>query len=777
MNRGDGGFGLGVSGAFLNDLYSLAAPAAVVWADTGGLAALIRIYDWDTIELGPNVTMVLPGRVDLCTGLYPCYISVVGASGGGGRIYRAGNSSLHCDAAAGCIGIALHSVRVECGGRVSAGALVRMMAGAELRLSNMSFQGCASSSDGAAILAFASNVMVTDSAFNGLWTAGDGGAISIVGGTLTVLRSHFRGCTAAGAGGAISASAFLCSGAIGVTYTAVDIENTVFEGCSAGRTGGGLAASSALVQVKVLGSIAEGCTAGEVGGAFFAEDQAQMSLRQTWLVANSAGGGGGGGVHASNSQLVLHGVAGIGNAAHAGGGGVIYWQGSHPAVIVDWCSAGTWAAASSSCTSPACRPLCTQCSAGTFQSAQAATACTLCAEGTYSTALGATSVDACSSCPAGTNSSYAGAKSPAACVPCPVGAFAIVGATECVPCPSGWFSDTLGAATCVPCGTGLFSTVVGASSERTCVACPTGSYSTSTAASACSLCPAGSYSDAVRAKSAAVCIACGAGLYSSAAGAVDAGACTACGAGKFAPRKSYSYSIVRNSWDDAEAACVAAGGHLASVDSAAERNQILGILVQGMDWWIGLRFSTATGAWTWVENGKAAAWDGWGDANPKSSGGMVSHGCAVMPSYPYSTDSSGSLDVQWPFFVAEFDVVLSSAYFNSDPGAWYNIECADRRGWINGHICSYTGASACLTCSPGAYSSAPAATECRACAAGAYTSLAGSTACKLCVPGNFSKLEGTLVCDAGTGVWVNSTSRRTLDSVPATRKMQQPVAR
>ena len=746
--------GWGDVGTFLNDLYSFVAPAAVVWADNSGPAAFISVYDWDVIQLG---TMVIPGLVDLCVNLFPCGLSLVGA--GGGRILRIGNASFRCDASAGCTGIVLDSVLVECGMDVSAGPVVRV-SGSQLLISNATFANCTSSSDGTAILAFAANVKVTNSDFDGLSTAGDGGAISVVGGSLAVLHSNFRGCEAAGVGGAVSASAFQCSGATNVTLTTVDIEDSTFEGCSAGGFGGALAASSAVVQVEVYRSLAQGCSAGGGGGAFFAAELARLSLQYTWLMGNTAGGGGGGGLHCKNAPVVLNGVSGIGNTAMIGGGGVVYWQGFYPPAIVDWCPAGTWAAAASNCSTPACQPVCTPCEAGTFQSAQAATACTLCAAGTFSSNAGATSLDACIPCPSGTNSSYTGASSPAACRRCPVGTFAAAGAIACMQCRAGWFGDSLGASMCMSCGTGFFSTAVGASSNGTCVRCPAGSFSTSTAAFTCTLCPSGSYSDAVGATSAVACIGCDVGFYSSAAGAVGVSACTACGAGTFAPRQGFSFSIEGSNWEDAEAACAASGGHLASVDSEAERDQVLGILPEGLDWWIGLRFSITVGDWAWISSGQAPTWMGWGEVNPKLSGSAFAHGCAVMPSYAYSTDSSGSLDAQWPFYVSEFDVVLPSSYYYSNAGAWYNIECADRHGWTNGHICSYRGASACLSCSPGAYSSGSSSTECRMCTAGTYASEAGATACGPCpATGNFSGIEGTAGCDKG--------ARRELKATPS----------
>ncbi len=177
------------------------------------------MYDWDTLVVVSGAAVTLPILVDLCVGIYPCSLTVAGS---GNTILRFGSTAFRCNAAAGCAGLVLASVRVECVGGPAAGPVVRVVGGV-LRVTNVTFTNCSSYFDGAAIQNFAGDVKVVDSNFIGLRSDGDGGAISAVGGTNAVQSSIFRRCIASTSGGAIVAKAFQCSGEESLTTTKVKI--------------------------------------------------------------------------------------------------------------------------------------------------------------------------------------------------------------------------------------------------------------------------------------------------------------------------------------------------------------------------------------------------------------------------------------------------------------------------------------------------------------------------------------------------------------------------
>jgi hypothetical protein len=205
-----------IAGYFLNDVYVFAAPAAVPWAS---IATFIDVYDWDTVVIASSSPVAaLSFQVDLCVGFFPCTLTVAGEDN---TIQRLGSSLISCDAALGCTGLILSSLKVECAGGPAAGPVVRVAGGA-VSVINSTFANCSSSSDGSAIQSFAGSVQIVDSDFISLRSEGAGGAISAVGGTVVAQRSLFRRCTAGAKGGAISAAAFQCSGEASVTTTEVE---------------------------------------------------------------------------------------------------------------------------------------------------------------------------------------------------------------------------------------------------------------------------------------------------------------------------------------------------------------------------------------------------------------------------------------------------------------------------------------------------------------------------------------------------------------------------
>jgi Tyrosine-protein kinase ephrin type A/B receptor-like len=172
---------------------------------------------------------------------------------------------------------------------------------------------------------------------------------------------------------------------------------------------------------------------------------------------------------------------------------------------------------------------CTDCIAGTYSTATAATSasvCTNCIAGTYSAA----GASACTNCTAGTYGAAVGAAiSESVCTTCPAGTSnAVVGATSsdaCIPCRAGTYGRMAGMSVCADCISGKYSTAVGQTSANTCVYCWSGTFSAVGMSDCLSSCPVGTYTvSATRS-----CVDCDAGTYS----AADSIVCKSCTAGKY----------------------------------------------------------------------------------------------------------------------------------------------------------------------------------------------------------------------------------------------------
>ncbi len=764
-----------LAGVFLNDVHTFYAPASVTWPAGGGAATFINVYDWDVLVIPAGITAALPSRVDVCVGVYPCTLSIVG-SGAGSSLLRTGNATISCRASSGCRALALDSIAVRCTG--SAAEPVIRMAGGKLLVKGSSFADCMSTTDGAAVQTFAGDVTVEDSNFRGLESKGDGGAISVVGGLLEVRRSRFTECSAAGRGGAISAAPFQCSGETVVALTTVEVSDSFFDGCTAGVSGGALLAYGAVVSVSVSGSNFSLCKAAKHGGGIVAMDDALTRLTGGLLLGNTAGEGGGA-ISASDAQVELWGVEGRGNTVQDGGGGVLFWNGGFPALVIDGCGPGYSSESVSTCVYQDCVPRCSQCATGAYQSALAATECALCPPGTFSKAVGATARSACVACDAGKYSTVHGAKSAEGCQFCGPGTFAAeAGASFCKHCVEGSFVNRSGAQNCEACPPGSFSNVTGATTAKACAVCPAGTFALEKA-SACESCSAGTFSSVAGATGPAACVACGKGQYQPATGASSADACTACPAGSFSLSKRYAYEISTLSWDDAQAHCVAAGGYLAPIQTATERDQVVSVLAFGLDWWVGLRFDPLTHAWNWTSGDGEVRAEGWGPANPKQLPSR--HACGAISSYQSTSGDVDDINSQWPYFASEFDLLLINASYSSNPGNYYNIDCADRAHWINGHVCAFDGATACLACNAGQYAPLPGGTACVDCPAGTYSNHSGAKECDPCPGANTAaatlcNYSANKTSSGNTVLRQQSASKRGLETNPKLRQAQKHVA-
>ena len=83
-----------------------------------------------------------------------------------------------------------------------------------------------------------------------------------------------------------------------------------------------------------------------------------------------------------------------------------------------------------------------------------------------------------------------------------------------------------------------------------------------------------------------------------------------------------AYCFVPRTQEDAELDCVAQGGHLASIHSNAQQNEIVQGALQVADdqWWIGLDDVALEGKFTWTDK-SPLNYTGWAGGEPNDAGG------------------------------------------------------------------------------------------------------------------------------------------------------------
>ena len=89
------------AGSYLDDLMSVVPPMDISWQRDAGSDFLINFYDWDRLVLNADADLNLVWHINLCTGVFPCVLTVVGD--GNGRVRRSDNGSLTCLQSAGCM--------------------------------------------------------------------------------------------------------------------------------------------------------------------------------------------------------------------------------------------------------------------------------------------------------------------------------------------------------------------------------------------------------------------------------------------------------------------------------------------------------------------------------------------------------------------------------------------------------------------------------------------------------------------------------------------------
>jgi hypothetical protein len=475
-------------------------PAAAGWG------FLQFVYDWDTVVLDGNATVLtLESELNLCTLNLPCVLQLKGV------MKFSGPGQFFCSSNSGCSRISVLSVASFCWDNSKT---VLKMQGSALIMSNSSFAGCWSDTDGGVVQAYDLAKVVIDSCnFTDTFSSGFGGAVAAYGSSLSISRSSFQSCIALKGGGAVWSTVFqdsygssrikntdlsiiysmfklCCTGGAGGAVLAdapaslrgggmlsISIKSTHFLQCTSLAEGGGLRISGPNVNAHVKYTRFDSCTSGASGGAISSSSLSALSLVACTVHNNTALGAGGGGVHLNQSYFSAYEASVHSNCAPSGGGGAIYWQGWVYSSAIT-CPEGTSSVdalcipipAPSPVHTPICRVgTCAPCSAGTYSDSEGLSACTSCLPGTYSAVDGSS---VCSGCPAGQYASLEGANS----------------STACVNCEPGTYTNTTGMSFCKLCPAGKYSAVKSANNSSVCISCPEGQYASPEGANSSDAC-------------------------------------------------------------------------------------------------------------------------------------------------------------------------------------------------------------------------------------------------------------------------------------------------
>jgi hypothetical protein len=255
-------------------------PRTVSWPSDSAPGDFVSIYDWDILTLDRSSSAVVVEPLVLCAGVLPCTLRLQG----GGSLRRERNGSLICTLSAGCTGMSLRFVRLECSDPNPAVFAPLVVEGITLQIHGSSLVGCASASDGGAIEARnGALVLVSETEFRGTHSDGSGGAIHSAQSTVWLVDSEFVNCSAAKGGGALDAAggtvnisrvrftrptALSDGGAIRAYGAAnLSIESSIFRAGHSNQRGGAVAFLGEILLVNHSQFIS--CSSKQGGGAIW----------------------------------------------------------------------------------------------------------------------------------------------------------------------------------------------------------------------------------------------------------------------------------------------------------------------------------------------------------------------------------------------------------------------------------------------------------------------------------------------------------------------------
>ena len=226
-----------IADRLLRDVRVLQIPVEIVWGD--GQIWLVDVFDWDTVLLARHFSVKLDFALNLCIGIFPCRVHLIGNLAG--AIHRLGTGYISCDANNGCLEIECESVRVLCDTGL---ALISVfdLRSSSLIIKNSSFQDCFSPLDGGVIHAHDNAKAVVE--YSSFWhcsSVGFGGAIGLYDSTAQISQSTFFNCSSQRGGGAIWAVSFQrCYGSTEIEMTEVIIILSTFKFCHSKGDGGAI---------------------------------------------------------------------------------------------------------------------------------------------------------------------------------------------------------------------------------------------------------------------------------------------------------------------------------------------------------------------------------------------------------------------------------------------------------------------------------------------------------------------------------------------------------
>ncbi|KAH8062745.1 hypothetical protein JL721_8649 [Aureococcus anophagefferens] len=469
----------------------------------------------------------------------------------------------------------------------------------------------------------------------------------------------------------------------------------------------------------------------------------------------------------------------------------------------------------------------TPCAPGKF-SGSGASECTRCSPGFYT---GETGQSACSLADAGKYVDVAGSSTQ---TPCPPGTYSGSGASACSDCAAGTYSDNdAGAASCTTVSAGGYVGVAGASAQTP---CPAGHYSGS-AATACDACAVGTYAAGEGGSGATACEPCGLASF---AGAEGSTSCTLSDAGYYVasagqsaadpcPAGYYSGSgasacaaceVGRYADADAQSACgLSDGGYyrlrrvllpdLRPGDdvrrgSAACTTSDAGSIAASAEIYVitlasALNVDGASSAD--ADDVKAALLAAFGGDNafsdrvvldPVDTIRVADVGPMDGASIPFSLAANYSATADEDMEEAAFAGSLAGATVESVDDPEPSYELWGEESFSGTALCpagkySLSGASVCVWCDPGSYTSTSGMSTCLfsdagsyvsytgatgqlACPAGRYTAGSGAHSCELCASGTFNDADGSTSCSlANAGSYVTRPGQTAEDACEAGR--------
>jgi hypothetical protein len=591
-------------------LLALTLPKEIIWPHESGESWFIDVFDWDSITVDGLVPTKISIALNLCSGIFPCSISIRGEQSS--LFLQSELGFISCSSSAGCSGVYIYSINAVCKSDLKKNSIFKIQ-GSNIKIVNSHFSQCSFEQDGGIVQSSGnSSVMIESCTFHNISSLGFGGSVSAFGGSLTVIKSRFTNSFALKGGGAIWASAYQnCYGDTISLNTTIYIESSSFKGCSSGSAGGAILAlgdtgseygfatlqiasshfemcqaesnggavslSGSSVIANITSTLFHLCYGGSSGGAISASHSSTLALYVADFTNNTANGIGGGAVYLMNIQFLLCKSLFSCNNAPNGGGGAILWNSNVFPSTALGCPIGMYylhvscmvSVPSSDCLWATCA----FCSVGKFKSNAGKSNCSVCAAGTYSRELGSIY---CTSCPAGYYGTASGASSSEDCRPCSQGSFSASGASVCFWCPAGTYSNQTASAECLGCLPGKYLPTVGAGDILFCLECGHGQYA-GDAATECSNCSIGTFADATGSTS---CQSCRSGQYTSMRGATSSKACASCEAGQYLlPGNANCSECIAGVYADAEPL----HQDLSSISSCAitALNGTIGRLVQG----------------------------------------------------------------------------------------------------------------------------------------------------------------------------------------------------